>query len=118
MKKFSQHWRWSETLARHAWRWYLNRPDVTVNQMTRASHEAWIACNTVYNRLRASEREILQLYFHTGNDPSEAAETLRKWAHDNGTEVWRMMRVIKAAYRMWAIERGLADEEEGQEADE
>lgn len=106
---FRQHWRHSEQLARHAWRCYINRPDVTVDVMSKPSLDAWIACNTVWDRLTPRERFMMRLYHKTGGTPEESKAAIVQWAADNGMQEWQFMITIKDCYRQWAVERGLAD---------
>lgn len=101
-------------MARHAWRCYLNRPDVAVDAMSKPSYDAWIACNTVWDRLRPSEQEIVKAFHairssptETGADLSYKVDALAQEQKVSADYVWQ---VVRKAWQMWAIERGLADE--------
>ena len=107
-------------LARHAWRCYLNRPDVNTDRMSKPSYAAWIACDTVWDRLRPSEQDIVKAFHsipagygqHTAANGTltsfdQALKTMASVRHISIDYVWT---VVRKAYRMWAIERGLADE--------
>ena len=111
--QFTQHWKHSESLARHAWRCYLKRPDVTVDAMSKPSYHAWAACNAVWDRLKPSEQEIVKA-FHairaSPDDPGKMEYQVSRLAaekHVTSDYVWQ---TVRKAWKMWAIERGLADE--------
>jgi len=92
--QFTQRWQHAEALALHAWRCYINRPEVTVDVMSQASYLSWAACNTVWNQLTQNEKDVLSAFF-----------TNRFAKSDYCTR-----QVINKALKMWAMERGLADE--------
>ena len=112
MKKlFLQNWRYSAPLARHAWRCYLNRPDVTVDRMSWPSINSWVACNAVWNTLKPEEQEMLRLFHRSENDPATARDAVRRWEAEHGAEPGTVIRTIRRTYKLWAVERGLADAE-------
>ena len=102
--EYVQRWQHSEGLARHCWRFYVAHMDITVDMMSRPSYLAWIACNTVWDRLRPSEQDIVR-FFHASRDAP-----LDHYASENGLTVDYCWQVLKSAWQQWAIERGIADE--------
>ena len=111
--QFTQNWQHAETLARHAWKFYLNYTNATIDTMSRPSYSAWIACNMVWDKLKPSEQEIVRA-FHAiraaPDDPGGMEYQVSRLAaerHVTSDYVWL---TVRKAWKMWAIERGLADE--------
>jgi len=98
----------AEPLARHAWCFYIKRPDIPVNEMSKASYLAWIACNTVWTALTQDEQSIIRT-IHSDRAIS-IAELVSGYAAQKGLSADYVWSVIKKAWHQWAIERGVADE--------
>lgn len=92
----------------------MNRPDVTVDMMSKPSYAAWAACNTVWDKLNPAEQALVK-EFHairfspdgSGVSLDDHVSQLAQEKHVPPDYVWT---TIKNVWRMWAIERGLADE--------
>jgi len=90
------------------WRFYIQKPNATIDEMSPSSRLAWFACYRVYTRLLPNDQETVTEYYsipwenRTADPVSTAAKILNRTEQD-------VRRVIDNAVRMAAIERGLAD---------
>lgn len=82
--------------------------------MSQPSYQAWAACNTVWNRLKPSEKEIVKAFHGLRSVNGESSEVfgyrvdgMAANYHVSSDYVWQ---TVRKAWAMWAIERGLADE--------
>lgn len=110
----TQRWQHSESLARHAWRFYLARQNDDISTMSKSSYDAWVACDTVWRRMKPQEQEIVRA-FHTMRPHNPGCgltvETqIKQYADDNRITTDRIWATVRKAWKGWAIERGLADE--------
>ena len=109
---FTQKWQYAESLARHAWRCYLNRPDVKADEMTKASYSAWAACNTTWYRLKPSEQDIIREFhaIRTTQSDEQINRHVARIAKNHNVASEFVWQIVHKAWMMWAVERGLADE--------
>ena len=103
---YTMGWSYTEPLARHCWRFYLAHTDITIDSMSHPTYLAWVACNTIWNRLKPSEQDIVRAY-HCSRD---APGSMPTYALANGLTLDYCWKIIKKAWKEWAIERGLADD--------
>ena len=105
---YTESWLNCKELAKHMWRFFCIR-DPTIDEMSKASYQAWSACNAVWYRLKPSEQAIVRMYHQAPKSTRQAA--IEAYAKNNGLTVNYIMSVV---YRVWkeaAIERGIADKE-------
>ena len=103
-------WRTSKELSGHAWRFFLSPEEHDAANMSAPAHDAWLACNKVWSALNPSEQNIVR-DFHTGMlQGFTASYIVTRIAKDNHTTSEHVWKVVNNASRLWAIERGVADE--------
>lgn len=103
-------WKSSKELSGHAWRFFLSPEKRDTASMTEPAHNAWMACDKVWSALNPSEQKIVR-DFHTGMlQGFTASHIVARIAKDNHTTSEHVWKVVNTASRMWAIERGVADE--------
>ncbi len=111
-RKLVTAWRYSNVLARHAWRVFIKKPDADTSEMTPPTYQNWVSCQIVWEKLRPYERDVIkrfcqiEKYPPTDDDLSPIAEVCSL----SISAVWE---IAKKAWKLWAIERGLADKEGG-----
>lgn len=108
-KQYSQDWIYCVPLAKHAWRFYLLKPDATVDNMTDATRDAWVACYVVWGDLSETERAIVRTY-HTFKGGAEGqGNAMKTKANTLGIQNNDAWKILRKAWQEWAIKRGLAD---------
>lgn len=106
---FTQHWSFSISLARHAWRFYLLKQDARIDEMTTATYAAWISCYTVWHQLTTTEQNAVELYHTFKGKPAELDRVIQTKANSMGITFDTFMDMVRKSWRLWAEERGLAD---------
>lgn len=88
-------------------RFYFKKPDAKVNEMSRASLEAWMACHRVIENLDDRKKAVLQMYF--SENWQDKARHIQNVADQNGMTTEEIKQIISMVLRLVAMERGLAD---------
>jgi len=99
-----------EEYAKHMWRYYLNSRYAVASMMSGVQLQNWIACDTVFNDLKQSEKDIMVAYGTGG------AEAMPEYAKRNRIEQRAIWDVVNKALRMAAEERGLVERADRREA--
>lgn len=84
----------------------MTHPDITIDEMSRPCYHAWFACSAIWDKLRPPEKDVVK-FFHSSRD----TPSLEAYADKHGLSVEYCWKTIKGSWRMWAVERGLADDE-------
>lgn len=105
---YSESWKASRNYTKHMWRFYFAKQNITIDQMSAASRNAWIACNTAYSRLDRAEQNIAQIYFSAEHGTEK--DVITEYSVNYNEPEWSVYKVINKALRLAAIERGIADE--------
>ena len=108
---FTQHWSFSINLARHAWRFYLLKQDARIDEMTTATYAAWISCYTVWHQLTTAEQTAVELFHTFKGKPSELDLIIQTKSNTMGITPNAFMDMVRKSWKMWAVERGVADPE-------
>ena len=110
--QYYTNWKKCVPFAKSMWRFYCSNKDAAIDQMTTATYLSWIACHAVYMELDPAEREILDTFFTAPLAKHTDSETLNAYARQKGIETNRVWCVVNKAYRLVAVERGLADQDQ------
>lgn len=82
--------------------------------MSKPTYLSWVACNTVWNRLKPSEQEIIRGFHTLRTDPNDKEKSLNRQmkmlASNQRVTVEYVWMVVNKSWQLWAIERGIADE--------
>lgn len=105
---YSESWKASRNYTKHMWRFYFAKQNITIDQMSAASRNAWIACNTAYSRLNRAEQNIAQIYFSAEHGTEK--DVITEYSVNYNEPEWSVYKVVNKALRLAAIERGIADE--------
>lgn len=90
-------------------RFYFNKPDAKVTEMSPASREAWIACHRVVQNLPEQELAVITAYYRADRSMISKPGFLKQIADENGITWKTLFRTIDKVSRLVIIERGLAD---------
>ena len=108
-KQYTQGWTFCISIARHAWRFFLLNPDATIDNMSDPSRDAWIACYVVWADLNDTEQAIIRAHHTTNGSQTDVDDAVAATANRLGLNDEDARRILRKAWREWAIKRGLAD---------
>lgn len=93
----------------------MKRKDAKITDMSKPTYDMWVACDRVWKRLTDDEQKVVK-YIHLGksteiySSTAVIAKLYSQYAIQNGITIESVRHIIDKAWKMWAIERGLADE--------
>ena len=108
---YTQNWKNAESLARHSWNFFLIKQDATIDAMSSASYEAWMACYAIWHEeLSEAERDIISTFTLNQLWRPDRKKDIEQYAESQGVTVDTVWSVYKRACKLWAVKRGVADE--------
>ena len=95
---------------RELWKFYCSHQDVTIDQLSPASRNTYLACHRAFMKLPPSERDIITDYFTTDQADKSALTRFYEQKHRLTPEY--INETVRKSCRLAALELGLADEKE------
>ena len=104
-----QDWKCYNGAVNHMWRFYCQKRDAAVTDLTEASRNAWFACNRVYYDLSPAEQDVVMQFYSAPYDSRTKDGSAQAIAQRNGMTEDDVRDIISKAVQNVAIARGLAD---------